>query len=121
MTRAAELHALWETLGGPPGEEEADTLRRAREEIEAMRRRLAHAVAYHIKGDPVESDDVVVWRVMDRWRRTTFAVRRHGECLSHAGRWEVEPIPSSRDGGFLLRCRFDTLEEAWEAAEKAPT
>ena len=39
--------------------------------------------------------------------------------LDHDGNWEAEPIPSSRDEDYYRRCRFETLEEAWEAAEIA--
>ena len=35
------------------------------------------------------------------------------------GKWEFEPMPSSRTPGFIKRARFGTLEEAFEAAQKA--
>lgn len=35
--------------------------------------------------------------------------------------WEWEPLPSSRDEAFKRRARYQTLEEAWEAAEGART
>lgn len=33
--------------------------------------------------------------------------------------WALEPIPSSRTDEFLATTRFDTLDEAWSAAEKS--
>lgn len=41
-----------------------------------------------------------------------WAIIEKGACLSKDGVWEFEPIPSSRDDEFLLRCRFDTAEQA---------
>ena len=43
----------------------------------------------------------------ERW-----AVRRLSQCLSREGKWEYEPMPSSRDDAFYARCRFNTLEDA---------
>lgn len=47
----------------------------------------------------------------DKW-----SVRLDGNCLNKRGDWEWEPMPSSRDDEFLNRCRFETLEEALDAA-----
>lgn len=44
----------------------------------------------------------------DRW-----AVRWKDRCLNRDGMWEWEPIPSSRDGAFLLRCRFESAMEGY--------
>ena len=41
-----------------------------------------------------------------------FAVRHCGACLTVDGKWEPEPIPSSRDELFIYRCRFDTWQDA---------
>jgi hypothetical protein len=41
-----------------------------------------------------------------------FAVRLHGRCLNNQGKWEIEPLPSSRDESFIKRCRFNTFKEA---------
>jgi hypothetical protein len=50
----------------------------------------------------------------DKWKAF------HGGCycLNKAGQWELEPMPSSRDGDFVDRCRFDTAQEAIDAARK---
>jgi hypothetical protein len=47
-----------------------------------------------------------------------FAVRMHGRCLNKEGKWEYEPIPSSRDEDFLSRCRFETFEAATRMVER---
>lgn len=48
-----------------------------------------------------------------------WAVRLNGECLNRTGEWEWEPMPSGRDDAFLTRCRFDTDQEAIDAAARA--
>lgn len=50
---------------------------------------------------------------LDRW-----AVTHMGRCLSAEGTWEHEPLPSSRDEGFLRRFRF-SLREALRLATTA--
>jgi hypothetical protein len=47
-----------------------------------------------------------------------WAIRCLGQVLNRKGKWEYEPLPSSRSNAFLTRCRF-TLAEAKEAAQKA--
>jgi hypothetical protein len=46
-----------------------------------------------------------------------YAIRWHGRCLNTKGRWEYEPMPSSRTTAFYRRCRFATFEEAAAAFE----
>jgi len=48
-----------------------------------------------------------------------WAVKWSGNNLAKDGTWEYEPLPSSRDDEFYARCRFDTLQEAWDAALSA--
>jgi len=48
-----------------------------------------------------------------------WAVRHGGHVLATDGRWEHEPLPSSRTPAFLARCRFPTLSAAWTAAKAA--
>jgi hypothetical protein len=44
-------------------------------------------------------------------------VVREGACvLAKTNRWVIEPIPSSRTERFLNQTRFDSPEEAYEAA-----
>ena len=47
-----------------------------------------------------------------------FAVRQSGYCLSKSGKWEYEPMPSSRDEEFLESCRFDSWQDAADAIVK---
>ncbi len=46
-----------------------------------------------------------------------FAVRSHGNCLDKDGDWVYEPMPSSRDDGFMKSCRFDSFEDAVKTYE----
>lgn len=51
-----------------------------------------------------------------------WTIREKGCCLNKEGEWEIEPIPSSRDGEFLRRCRFDSLQDAlifWNQGHKS--
>lgn len=48
-----------------------------------------------------------------------WAVRRRSFCLNLDAKWEVEPMPSSRDDKFYARCRFASLDEAVEAYNQA--
>ncbi len=48
-----------------------------------------------------------------------WAVMSPGNALTKNGKWEMERLPSSRTEAYLARARFDTLDEAWLAAEKA--
>ncbi len=52
-------------------------------------------------------------------RRTRWAVVRNEYCLTKSGAWEYEPLPSSRTADFIAATRFDTIDEAFAAAEKA--
>jgi hypothetical protein len=42
-----------------------------------------------------------------------------GVCLSRSGRWDREPIPSSRTEHWLRQHRYASLEDAIERAKKA--
>jgi hypothetical protein len=39
-------------------------------------------------------------------------------CLNHKGKWEYEPISSSRTGAFFKRCRWVDRDEAIRAAQE---
>jgi hypothetical protein len=70
---------------------------------------LEHATQFLLKvgGDPVtieardQRDGVRLW-----------GVYHFGSCLNIDGEWEYEPIPSSRDDGYLQRTRLRTKEDA---------
>ena len=54
-------------------------------------------------------------RIVERAQRdgsVLYAVTWRGWVANRDREWEHEPIPSSRDDDFLLRCRFAD----WEAA-----
>jgi len=50
--------------------------------------------------------------------RESWAVKDGNYCLNKDGEWEYEPMPSSRDEGFLKRCRFESAEEALSFCEQ---
>ena len=56
--------------------------------------------------------NVTLDRVRQLEGRDLWAIREAGFVLDRNGEWEYEPLPSSRDEDFLVRCRFDTPEEA---------
>ena len=41
-----------------------------------------------------------------------FAVRRENSCMSRVGKWDFEPLPSSRTPEFFAEFRFDTFRDA---------
>jgi hypothetical protein len=47
-----------------------------------------------------------------------YAIRQSGACLSKDGKWDIEPIPSSRDDEWLERFRFVEWEQAAKTVEK---
>ena len=64
-------------------------------------------------------DGFEVIRVAQRAGADKWKVLNGGYCLTKAGDWEWEPIPSSRTDDFIERCRFDTAQEAIDAARGA--
>lgn len=58
---------------------------------------------------------VVLEKVFGREEKAKWAVRDGGDCLNKKGKFEYEPMPSSRTEDFLNRCRFSSTEEALEA------
>jgi hypothetical protein len=45
---------------------------------------------------------------------TLWAIREHGLVFNKEGKWEDEPMPSSRNKEFFTRCRFSSVDEALE-------
>lgn len=102
-----------------PGE--CQSIHKLRAEVEELRLTLARASAFEVA--PPTPDNplpIRVERMMQLDSSILWAVRRAGNVLSTAGRWEYEPMPSSRTKAFLKRCRFATFEAAMLAADKAP-
>lgn len=74
-------------------------------------------LSLRVKPKPPFDED---WIVVERRGGTDgvkWAINSGGRCvLNKQGHWEYEPFPSNRDEEFLSRCRYDSLEEAWQAA-----
>lgn len=71
---------------------------------------LATTASYELPGDVMLEavkgrEGVIRWALRDRSRN----------CFNKEGEWEYEPQPSSRADDFYARCRWDTVEEAYEA------
>lgn len=49
---------------------------------------------------------------------TGWAIIQRGTCLNKEGKWEFEPMPSSRTEEFFQRTRFKDEQEAFEFFEK---
>ena len=65
---------------------------------------------------------VTIDAVFSRERETPRSAVRHGGLvLSVDGEWEYEPLRSQRDDAFLRNFRFDTIEAAKAAADRAVT
>ncbi len=52
--------------------------------------------------------------------KTRWAVCDANLCMSKTGEWDWEPMPSSRTNEFWDNFRFDTFQEAWDAAMRFP-
>lgn len=69
-------------------------------------------------GDGMEGPTITLM-VSPFYEGERYAVRRRGRCLNTSGKWEYEPMPSSRDDAFYERCRFKSFEEAAAAVNAA--
>ena len=105
---------VWPGTTWPEDEPEADSRSSAL---------LCHPVAYKLpwtryeRSEPWMRMEVVATKFDDGGLTpTAWAVREGGAVLSKDGDWEFEPIPSSRDDEFISRTRWDTAEEAANAA-----
>lgn len=63
---------------------------------------------------------VAVYAEKRCWDPEAWAVTYLGDCLNHDGKWESEPMPSSRTPEFLGRTRWPTMEAALEAYRRVP-
>lgn len=77
----------------------------------------------------VEKATVAAYRLPDG-SRLEEALQRDGSvlwvirnqsqgCMAKDGQWEWEPRPSGRNDAFMARCRFATVQEAYETWERA--
>ena len=56
-----------------------------------------------------------------QWRGgETYAVKRHSLVLGADGKWDYEPMPSSRDDAWIATHRFSYDEACRLAVEAAP-
>lgn len=62
--------------------------------------------------DVVPADWNEMWKITMDWGGTLVYGR--GKKGSKSGKWEYEPLPSSRSDAFILRTRFPTAEVAFE-------
>jgi hypothetical protein len=76
-------------------------------------------ISYLVSDLPEDDPDSQVWRltIEKRGPGDSWAVIHHAYCLSRTGKWDYEPLPSSRTPTFLKRHRF-TLAEASIAARR---
>ena len=64
-------------------------------------------------------EEMAMFKAFLRFCVESKQIRHLGECLNKNGEYEPEPQPSSRDDGFLDRCRFDSPEDAYMAWDRA--
>lgn len=76
-----------------------------------MRENLLEPVKYRYL--PHEKVEVFIENTGKAW-----AIRMDGYVLNCDGDWEHEPQPSSRTEEFLIRCRFETPDEAVACLQK---
>lgn len=69
--------------------------------------------------DAFACGEVRLQRSQQRDGSFLWRVTRHGDVLNNEGRWESEPLPSSRDEVFIGRCRFKSTADAIAAYTKA--
>ena len=70
---------------------------------------------------PSTHGEVTISRIPQMSGPDLYKVMKRVYCLSDAGEWDYEPIPSSRTREYLFHHRFDTFDAALAAARKAPT
>lgn len=83
---------------------------------------LDRATEFEVYADPRRPWDTVCVRKCTGYKlpkEPMWKVSNGSATLDHQGNWEVEPQPSIRDSDYYARCRFNTLNEAWQAAEAA--
>jgi hypothetical protein len=85
-----------------------------------MNRIRINPTTYTVCGLPESDVNAQVWRITIEWRGPldSWAICHIGRCLSSRGRWDHEPLPSSRTEAFIRSHRF-TLAEAKQKAIQA--
>src|SRR5262249_25254815 len=82
----------------------------AGEEDEGMASLTALVVASYLLLD-CEPEPVLLERVRGR-NGAGLAIRQLGACYNKSGKWEYEPMPSSRTEAFFKRCRWGSPDAA---------
>lgn len=57
-------------------------------------------------------------RGFEQWAVVNYSDKLKGHVLNKDGKWEWEPQPSQRKPEFVIRTRFKSAEEAFEAFSK---
>lgn len=79
---------------------------------------IVQPITYAVSCLP-DSSEAHLWTIEVAYRgNDLWAALRHGWCLDAAGRWDYEPLPSSRTPEWLAEHRFP-LEEALRLAKVA--
>lgn len=78
-----------------------------------------HVTRYLVSCLPLDNINAASFSLTVEHRgRSLWAVVRHGYCLSSAGQWSYESIPSERQDEWLTEHRFD-LDTALKLAKEA--
>jgi hypothetical protein len=67
----------------------------------------------------IPESEIEIIRAKQRTGPDKWKAIHGGYCLTKSGEWEWEPMPSSRTDDFIERCRFDSAQEAIDAARGA--
>jgi hypothetical protein len=67
-------------------------------------------IAYRIEGE----EDIKIEARKQRGGEIKWVVSNGRGVLNRELEWEWEPMPSNREGDFLARTRFDSVNEAYE-------
>lgn len=79
---------------------------------------IVRATEYRVTWLPDDDPDCFPWSLTIEWRaEDLWAVCWAGHCLSKGGKWDLEPLSSSRTDAWKARHRFD-LATATALAKK---
>lgn len=80
------------------------------------------ATRYMVNAVPETAPDAYVFEVAVEWRsEDQWAVMWHSRCLSKSGKWDFEPLSSSRTTRWKNNHRFSFEEAMKRAKEIAPS
>ena len=91
-----------------------------RTENETLKARLDKAGAFTVQDFGKGESQIIVRRQAQVNGDVLWQVSCDSFTLNrHTGKWNREPSPSDRDDKYLTDYRYETLNEAWKAAETA--